>query len=58
MSISQKFKEFIAPMDEDDVLEVEQEGCWKSAIGNSYRNVWCGKKHRNENDGRYGLFLY
>lgn len=25
MSISQKFKEFIAPMDEDDVLEVEQE---------------------------------
>ena len=25
MSISQKFKEFIAPMDEDDVLEVEEE---------------------------------
>ena len=25
MSIGQKFKEFIAPMDEDDVLEVEQE---------------------------------
>lgn len=25
MSISQKFKEFIAPMDEDDVLEVEQD---------------------------------
>ena len=25
MSIGQKFKEFIAPMDEDEVLEVEQE---------------------------------
>ncbi|MEG0469138.1 MAG: cell division protein SepF, partial [Longicatena sp.] len=25
MSITQKFKEFIAPMDEDDVLEVEEE---------------------------------
>lgn len=25
MSISEKFKSFIAPMDEDDVLEVEQE---------------------------------
>lgn len=25
MSIGQKFKEFIAPMDEDDVLEVEQD---------------------------------
>ncbi|MEF9968156.1 MAG: cell division protein SepF [Longicatena sp.] len=25
MSITQKFKEFIAPMDEDDVLEVERE---------------------------------
>ena len=25
MSIGQKFKNFIAPMDEDDVLEVEQE---------------------------------